>query len=87
MTENLGVTTTQGLALRKAKPIIKRAWAEGVAEAGIGGPQGIRGTCAALDPALWFFGRNGCGYCERVGKKVPFGRACDDCQLFDAPGS
>ncbi|WP_423924481.1 hypothetical protein [Candidatus Palauibacter sp.] len=40
------------------------------------------GVTAALDPALWFFGRHGCGHCEREGEKVSFGRACDHCVRF-----
>lgn len=87
VTENLGVTATRGLRLRKAKPIIHQAWMEAVSEADIGGPSGIAGTCAALDPALWFFGKHGCGHCEKKDQKVRFGRACDHCALFDRASS
>ena len=82
VTENLGVTATRGLRLRKAKPIIHQAWMEAVSETDIGGPPGIAGTCAALDPALWFFGKHGCGHCEKANRKVRFGRACDHCVRF-----
>lgn len=82
VTENLGVTATRGLPLRKAKPVIHAAWMEAVSEADIGGPPGIAGTCAALDPALWFFGKHGCGHCEKANRKMPFGRACDHCVRF-----
>ena len=81
-TENLGVTTTRSLPLRKAKPVIHQAWFEAVSKVDIGGPPGIAGTCAALDPALWFFGRHGCGHCEKANRKVRFGRACDHCVRF-----
>ena len=81
-TENLGVADTCGLPLRKAKPFIHQAWEEAVSAAEIGGPSGIAGTCAALDPALWFFGRHGCAHCENAGEKTPFGRACDHCVRF-----
>ncbi len=54
-TESLGVTPTRGLPLRKAKPVIQQTWRHAVSEADIAGPVGIEGTCAALDPALWFF--------------------------------
>ena len=81
-TENLGVTTTRGLPLSKAKPVIQQAWENALSEAGIRGPAGIEGTCAALDPALWFFGRHGCGHCGKVGERVGFGRACDFCVRF-----
>ncbi len=79
-TENLGVTETRGWkGLRKAKPVIQQAWMEAVSNADIGGPPGITGTCSALDPALWFFGRHGCGHCKKAGRRVRFGRACDHC--------
>ena len=81
-TENLGVTTTRGLPLRQAKPVIHQTWFEAVSKVDIGGPPGIAGTCAALDPALWFFGRHGCGHCEKAKRKVRFGRACDHCVRF-----
>ena len=81
-TENLGVATTRGLPLRKARPVIQQTWTNAAQEADIAGPAGIEGTCAALDPALWFFGRHGCGHCEKVDEKVCFGRACDFCVRF-----
>ena len=81
-TENLGVTTTRGLPLRKAKPVIQQTWKDAVSEAEIAGPAGIEGTSAALDPALWFFGRHGCGHCRKAGQLVSFGRACDFCVRF-----
>ena len=82
-TENLGVTATRGLPLRKAKPVIHQAWLDALSEVEIGGPPGIADTCAALDPALWFFGRHGCSHCEKAGRKVRFGRACDHCVRFN----
>lgn len=87
VTENLGVTATRGLRLRKAKPVIHQAWLEAVSEADIGGPPGIAGTCAALDPALWFFEKHGCGHCEKADRKVRFGRACDHCVRFSRRSS
>ena len=81
VSENLGVTNTRGRSLRASKPVIQSAWRQAVAKAAIGGPPGIEGTCAALDPALWFFGMHGCSHCESVGRRIPIGRACDHCQL------
>lgn len=81
-TENLGVTATRRLPLRQAKPVIQQAWKDAVSEAGITGPTGIEGTCAALDPALWFFGKHGCGHCRKADEQVSFGRACDFCVRF-----
>ncbi len=51
-------------------------------ETKIGGPERIAGTSAALDPVLWFYGKYGCSYCEKAGKRVPIGSACGHCQLF-----
>lgn len=81
-TENLGVAATRDLPLRTAKCVIQRTWMNAVSEGHIAGPGKLAGTCAALDPGLWFFGRHGCGHCERVGKKVRFSRACDFCMRF-----
>jgi hypothetical protein len=41
----------------EARPIIQAAWAADVREHGAGGPAPLEGTPAALDPALWFFGK------------------------------
>ena len=84
VTENLGVTETGGLKMDGAKPKIHDAWREAVAVARFGGPKGIAGTCAALDPALWFFGKHGCTFCDSKGKQVPISRACGDCR-FQVP--
>ena len=81
-TENLGVASTRGLTPTRAKPVIQQAWMNAVSKAEIAGPRGISGTCAALDPALWSFGKNGCGHCKKADKKVRFGRACDFCVRF-----
>jgi hypothetical protein len=35
------------------------------------GPEPLRGTAAALDPALWFWGKWGCSFCERAKRRVP----------------
>ena len=81
VTENLGVTNTRRLPIEQSKPVIQSAWSKAVTVGEIGGPPGIEGTCAALDPALWFFGKHGCGHCESVRRRIPIGRACDQCQL------
>ena len=80
-TENLGVTDTRDLGLDEAKPVIMDTWRTALRAARIGGPSGIAGTCAALDPALWFFGKYGCSHCERIGRRDPISRACVNCQL------
>lgn len=82
VTENLGVTDTQGRPLNKeTKQEIQSAWRAAVTAASIGGPSGITDTCAALDPALWFFGKHGCSHCERSKQRLPISRACHHCQL------
>ena len=85
VTENLGVTDTRHLEIKEAKPVIQDTWRTAVRAARIGGPSGIAGTCAALDPALWFFGKHGCSHCERIDRRAPIGRACDHCQLPLSP--
>lgn len=81
VTENLGVSATQGMAIEDAKPAIQSAWRDAIAATVISGPPGIADTCAALDPALWTFGKYGCSHCEKVGKLMPISNACDHCQL------
>ena len=80
VTEYLGVTQTYGATLnRKIKRRIQDAWSAAVAAAKIGGPERIAGTCCALDPALWFYGKHGCSHCKSVARRVRFGRACNYC--------
>ena len=81
VTGNLGVLDTQGLSVEQARPEIQDTWRAAVATTKIGGPSGLTDTCAALDPALWFFGKYGCGHCEKVAQLVPISRACNHCQL------
>ncbi len=75
VTKNLKVADTAG------KKAIQDAWRDAVAATNVAGPPGITNTCAALDPALWTFGKYGCSYCENADQPVPISRACDDCQL------
>ena len=83
VTEILGVVDSRGLSVDEARPSIESAWREGVAATKLGGPAGIADTCAALDPALWFFGKHGCSHCQKIGAFAPIGRACGHCQLFE----
>lgn len=80
-TENLGVTNTGDLDVEAARPLIQLAWQKAVAGVSIGGPARIAGSCAALDPALWSFGKYGCSYCERAGTRLPVSSACGHCRL------
>ena len=81
VSENLGIADTRSLPLKQAKPVIQSAWQNAVSQANIGGPSRISGTCAALDPALWSFGKHGCSHCESIGVPAPISRACDYCRL------
>ncbi len=79
VSENLLVTRTQGVTLEEARPIIQAAWHFGAGAAA--GPHGLAGTSAAIDPAIWFFGKWGCTHCQKVGKKRPVHAVCARCQL------
>lgn len=79
-TRNLGVAHGD-LAGAKGKRIVQSAWRQAVMAGNVGGPSRIAGTPAALDPALWFFGKYGCSHCEENGRRVPIGRACRACQF------
>lgn len=60
ITEHLGVTDTLDCpSTEKARPAIQRFWKKAVDAVDIVGPDEIAGACAALDPALWYFGKNG----------------------------
>ena len=60
ITECFGVTEPSNCPLtEKTRLAIQCFWKKAVDAADIGGPAGIAGTCAALDPALWYFGKNG----------------------------
>lgn len=60
--------------------MIQSAWRSAVSSAALGGPSGIGGTCGALDPALWIFGKFGCSHCEQVGRRSPISSACLHCR-------
>jgi len=81
-TERLGVAATQGLDLEKARPIIQTAWTNDVAQHGAAGPRSLEGTCAALDPALWFFGKYGCSRCAGRGEWEPIADVCEECTAW-----
>ena len=80
-TSYLAVTIKQSLTPEKDRKLIQSVWRSAVATTNIGGPERISGSCAALDPALWFYGKHGCSQCQTVGHKVRIGRACTYCQI------
>lgn len=81
VTEYLGVTATADLELEAARGRIQRAWQAGVETGTAVGPPALSGTAAALDPALWFWGKWGCTFCERAGRKIPIGSPCSSCRF------
>ena len=83
VTENLGVTDTLGQPLESVRDRIQQTWSQDVAEHGADGPEAIAGTPAALDPALWFYGKWGCTFCERAGVARPIHNICGGCRLMD----
>jgi len=81
VTEYLGVTRTYETSLESARPLIQDAWFAAVRDASMVGPDDLVGTCAALDPALWFFGKWGCTFCQRAGKRIPISSVCKQCKF------
>ena len=69
VSEYLGITQTAGRDLEAVRSEIQRRWSA-LAGSAVGSPA-LSGTCAALDPALWFFGRWGCTFCERARRQDP----------------
>ena len=60
LTQDFGVTDTPKCrSAEQAGRAIQSFWKKAVGAVDIGGPARIAGTCAALDPALWYFGKNG----------------------------
>jgi hypothetical protein len=60
-------------SLRRAPSVVRRRHP---AAHGADGPAPIAGTAGALDPALWFYGKWGCTFCERAGRAMPIHEAC-----------
>ena len=79
VTEYLGVTDTAGRDLEDVRALIQATWARDVAEHGADGPAGLRDTPGALDPALWFYAKWGCTFCERAGRRLPISPVCEEC--------
>lgn len=86
VTEYLGVVDVGDPQGSGARRTIQAAWKDAVVAGGVGGPLGTAGTCAALDPALWFFGKYGCSHCERASRRLPISGACRGCRLGDREG-
>lgn len=81
VTVYLGVTDTAGRRLEDVRELIQRTWGKDVAEHGAAGPDGLRDTPGALDPALWFYAKWGCTFCERAGRQLPISPVCGECRF------
>jgi hypothetical protein len=81
VTEYLGVTDTGGLSLDDVRAAIQETWARDVERNGVIGPAQLGATTGALDPALWFYAKWGCTFCERAGTKLPISPVCDSCRF------
>lgn len=81
VTEHLGVTATSGHDIERVRDRIQRVWQEALAIGNAVGPEPLRGTAAALDPALWFWGKWGCSFCERAKERMPIHDVCAGCRL------
>ena len=82
----LGVAREEGACgVGRVRTKVQDAWRREVAAHGVDGPPALGGTCAALDPALWFFAKWGCTFCERARRRIPIAPICARCQFV--PGS
>ena len=84
VTEYLGVCDTFEMKLDKVRKRIQRTWSADVETHGAEGPDIINGTPAALDPAIRFFGKWGCTFCKRKGRRMPINNdICKECRFDD----
>ncbi len=81
VTEYLGVTDTAGRHIDDVRDVIQRTWAEDVVVHGAAGPDGLRDTPGALDPALWFYAKWGCTFCQRANRQLPISPLCSECRF------
>lgn len=85
VTRFLGVADVHGLSEGEARRHIQRRWRDEVIKSGTAGPPKLGSSCAALDPALWFWGKWGCSVCEQAGRRIPIGEPCSACIFDSAP--
>jgi hypothetical protein len=79
VTENLGMVATQGYEMEEVRKLIQEVWREEVRSNGAAGPDPLRNTPAALDPALWFFGKWGCTFCKKRNRRSGISGLCSGC--------
>jgi hypothetical protein len=87
VSEYLEMTATAGLDLERARPLIQAAWDADVEAHGAAGPEPLDGTAAALDPALWFYGKWGCTRCEQARERRPIAPPCTRCAFVGPTGN
>ncbi len=66
VSEYLGVASTGDRPIEDVREVIQAVWRDLAGDVVVARPMNLAGTCAGLDPALWFFGSWGCTYCEKV---------------------
>lgn len=81
VTEYLVVTDTGHLDLDTARSVIQETWRLDVERHGAVGPAALTDTPGALDPALWFYAKWGCTFCQVAGRKRPISKVCDGCRF------
>jgi hypothetical protein len=81
VTEYLAVTDTGGADLEAVRPVIQETWRQDVEQHGAVGPGGLENTPGALDPALWFFAKWGCTFCQAAKRKRPISDICGECRF------
>jgi hypothetical protein len=83
VTRALGVGTFSGPEAQ-VRHAVQSTWRSDVERHGAEAPPGLENTCAGLDPALWFYAKWGCSFCERAGVKIPIGEPCSSCTVADS---
>lgn len=75
------MTDTKGMKLDTIRAAIQESWAQDVVRHGADGPDGLKDTPSALDPALWFYAKWGCSFCEKAGRQLPISPVCAECRF------
>jgi hypothetical protein len=83
VSEYLALTDTWGQPVESVRQTIHDAWTAQIRQHGAAGPAPIGGTGASLDPALWFFGKWGCTFCELKRRRLPIHAVCGGCRFDD----
>lgn len=75
------MSDTAGRSLEDIRGALQQLWHQEVRRAGAAGPEPLAHTPAALDPALWFYGKWGCTHCEQAGHRRPISSLCEGCRF------